>query len=450
MKIKRIIGKIFPDTNPVRLLYHRLVAILAAVYYRFPADKMTVVGITGTKGKTTTTNLIANILKVAGYQAGMASTVNFQIGHNRWINDSKQTTPKPFRLQKLLRRMVNAGCKYAVLEVSSHAITQSRIWGINFDVAVVTNAANDHLEYHGGFNSYLATKGRLFEKVSTGRRKFGVPKILVVNSDDEHFSFFNQYVADRKISYGIKGGTIYANDIKKGPEGVHFVLKVPNNQIAVELKLPGEFNVSNALAASSVALSLQVPIEKIKEGLEESSVIAGRCEHVRVGQKFDVIVDYAHTTESLRHLLKLYKGLTPGRLFAVFGATGDRDRVKRPLMGGVANQLADYIILTNDDPFNEQPWDIIEEIAKGVPRQEGHAFWKIMDRKEAIRLALTLAREGDTVVCAGMGAEDVLVIGNKRIPWNEKKIIEELLKREVEVEIQPDVWEKRDNVCFES
>lgn len=448
--MKKILRKIFPDTNPFRLLYHKVMAVVAALYYRFPANKMTIIGITGTKGKTTTTNLIANILKVAGYDAGMASTVNFQIGHNRWINDTKQTTLSPFRLQKLLRRMVNAGCKYAILEISSHAIMQSRIWGVNFDIAVITNVAKDHLEYHGGFNAYLATKGKLFEKVSIGKRKFGVPKILVSNSDDEYFSFFNQFVADRKISYGIKGGTIYANEVQKSPEGTHFVLKVPNNQIAVGLKLPGEFNVSNALAAASVAMALQVPLEQIKKGLEESSTVAGRCEHVRLGQKFDVIVDYAHTTESLKHLLKLYRSLTKGRLFAVFGATGNRDKSKRPLMGAVANEYADYIILTNEDPFDEQPWDIVEEVAKGVPRQEGRNFWKVLDRKEAIRLALTLAKEGDTVVCAGKGAEEVIVHGDKKIPWNEKKVIEELLTRKVEVEISPDNWEKRENVCFET
>ncbi|MFA6992079.1 MAG: UDP-N-acetylmuramoyl-L-alanyl-D-glutamate--2,6-diaminopimelate ligase [Candidatus Gracilibacteria bacterium] len=448
--MKKFLNKIFPDTNPIRLLYHRALAIVAAFVYRFPANKMIIIGVTGTKGKTTTVNLIANILKVAGFKLGMASTVNFQIGHEKWINDTKQTTLKPFRLQKLLKKMLNAGCKYAVLEVSSHAITQSRTWGINFDVAVVTNIANDHLEYHGGFNSYLAAKGKLFNKVSTGKRKFGVPKILVMNSDDQYYSFFNQFVADRKISYGLKGGTIYADQIEKNPEGSHFVLKVPNNQIAVKLKLPGEFNIYNSLAAASVAIALQIPLETIKQGLEESSSVAGRCEHVRVGQKFDVIVDYAHTTESLNALLSLYRKLTKGRMFAVFGATGDRDKAKRPLMGAVANELADYIILTNEDPFSEHPWDIIEGIAVGVKRTEGNNFWKILDRREAIRLALTLAREGDTVVCSGKGAEEVIVQGDKKIPWNEKKIIEDLLTREVEVEIGPDTWEKRENVCFKS
>ncbi|MFH1284428.1 MAG: UDP-N-acetylmuramoyl-L-alanyl-D-glutamate--2,6-diaminopimelate ligase [Candidatus Peregrinibacteria bacterium] len=443
--------KIIPETHPLRLFYHKIKGIVAALVYFFPADKLIVVGVTGTNGKTTTVNLITNILNTAGYKAGMTSTVNFQIGDERWANATKQTTLSPFHLQKLLKRMVKTGCKYAVIEVSSHAITQSRVFGINFDVAVITNVTLDHVEYHGSFNSYLNAKGGLFKSVSRGRRKFGIPKVTVTNADDKYFNFFNQFVADRKISYGLKSATVYAEKLEKKPEGSHFILHVPNNSVPIDLNLPGEFNVYNALAAASVGLVLQIPVETIKRALEESSTVAGRFEHINCGQKYSIIVDYAHTTEALESLLKLYRKLTPGKLFAVFGATGGgRDKAKRPKMGAAANEFADYIILTDDDPYEEDEWVIIEQVAEGIPRIEGKDFWKIPNRREAIRLALTKAVEGDCVVVAGKGAEEVMMVRGKKVPWNDKKVIEDLLEREVEVEIHPDEWEKRDNVRMQS
>lgn len=443
--------KLIPDTHPIRLLYHKLLGFIAALIYWFPADKMIVIGITGTNGKTTTANFITNILNTSGHKVGMTSTINFQIGEERWVNDSKQTTLGPFQLQKLLKRMVKERCKYAVVEVTSHALTQSRVLGINFDVGVLTNVTSDHVEYHGSFNQYLNAKGKLFKKVSKGRRKFGVPKVVVLNSDDKYYNYFNQFVVDRKVTYGLKAATIYAEKIEKKPEGSHFIMHVPNNAIPIELKLPGEFNVYNALAAASVALSLQINLEVIKKGLEDSASVAGRFEHVDKGQKYSVIVDYAHTPDSLENLLKLYRRLTTGNLFVVFGATGGgRDKGKRPLMGSVANEFADYVIVTDDDPYQEDEWEIIDQISKGVGRREGHRFWRIPDRREAIRLALTLAKADDTVIVAGKGAEEVIMLRGERIAWNDRKVIEDLLQRDVEVEIYHDEWVKRPNVRLES
>lgn len=436
-----------PDRHPLRLLYHKITSVIAAVINGFPANKMVVIGVTGTNGKTTTVNLITNILNTAGYKVGMASTINFQIGEKRWVNAAKQTTMGPFYLQKLLKQMVAAGCKYAVIEVTSHALDQSRVFGINFDIAVVTNVTAEHTEYHGDFNSYLAAKGKLFSQVSKGRRKFGVPKITVLNTDDKYYNYFNQFVADRKISYGLKVATVYAENIEKKPEGSHFILHVPNNAIPIEISLPGEFNVANCLAATSVCMALQIPLETIKKGLESSSSVSGRFEHVNAGQKYSVIVDYAHTPEAIENLFSLYKQLTSGRLFTVFGATGGgRDKSKRPRMGELANQYADYIVVTDDDPYEEDEWEIIEQIAAGIPRREGHNFWKIPDRREAIRLVLTLAKEGDSVVVAGKGCEEIMIVRGKKIPWNDKNVITELLSREIEVEIGNEQWEKRENV----
>ena len=446
--MKRFLAKIFPERHPLRLLYHKILGVIAAVMYGFPGNKMIVIGVTGTKGKSTTVNFITNILNCAGFKVGMTSTINFQVGDQRWVNATKKSTQSPFVLQKLLKEMVSVGCKYVVLEVTSHAIDQSRIFGINFDVAVVTNVAPEHIEYHGSFNSYIATKAELFKKVSRGKKKFGVPKVLVSNADDKYFSYFDQFVADRKITYGLKAATVYAENIERYPEGSHYILHVPNNSLPIELKIPGQFNVYNSLAATAVCMSLQVPLSMIKKGLDESSSIAGRFEHVRCGQKYSVIVDYAHTPESLEGLLKLYRGLTSGKLFVVFGATGGgRDKSKRPKMGGIANEFADYVIVTDDDPYEEDEWEIVEQVSKGIPRSEGKNFWKIPDRREAIRLALTLAHEGDCVVVAGKGSEEVIKLRGKTLPWSDKKVIAGLLEREIEVKIDEGVWEKRENVC---
>jgi UDP-N-acetylmuramoyl-L-alanyl-D-glutamate--2,6-diaminopimelate ligase len=426
--------KLIPDRHPLRLFYHKIKGFIAALINFYPASKLIVIGVTGTNGKTTTVNLITNILTHAGNKVGMASTINFQVGDEKWVNTTKQSTASPFFLQKLLKRMVNEGCKYAVIEVTSHAITQSRVYGINFDIAVITNVTPDHIEYHGSFNAYLNEKGKLFKYVSRGKRKFDIQKTLVMNFEDKYYSYFNQFVADMKITYGIKSGTIFAEKVVKKPEGSDFLLRVPNNAIAINLKLPGEYNIYNSLAAASVALALHVPLQTIKEGLENSTLVSGRFDHVNVGQNFSIIVDYAHTPESLESLFKLYKSLTKGNLYVVFGATGGgRDKAKRPKMGEIADYFADYIILTDDDPYEEDEMKIIDQISEGIKRKEGNRFWKIPNRREALRLALTMAKEGDCVVVAGKGCEEIMIVRGKKVLWNDKKVITELLEREIKI-----------------
>ncbi len=428
--------KLIPDTHPLRLLYHKIAAFFAALINFYPADNMIVIGVTGTNGKTTTVNLITNILTAWGQKVGMTSTVNFQVGDAKWTNTTKQSTLGAFKIQGLLKRMKNEGCKYAVIEVTSHSVTQSRILGINFDVGVITNVTPDHIEYHGGFNNYLNEKGKFFKKVSMDSRKVGVPKVLVLNADDQYYNFFNQYISDRKITYGMNYATVYSENVESTTSGSKFVLHVPNNVIPVEIKLPGQFNVYNALAAASACLAIGVPLDIIKKGLEESSGVPGRFEQVYAGQPYSVVVDYAHTPEALESLTKLYKGLAKGKLYTVFGATGGgRDKSKRPKMGQVVNENSDYIIVTDDDPYSEDELSIIDQVSTGIPRKEGHGFWKIPDRREAIRLALTLAREGDCVVVAGKGCEEVIMLRGKRLPWNDKQVIEGLLNREMEISV---------------
>ncbi|MFC1616546.1 UDP-N-acetylmuramoyl-L-alanyl-D-glutamate--2,6-diaminopimelate ligase, partial [Patescibacteria group bacterium] len=404
-------------------------------------DKLIVIGVTGTNGKTTTVNLITNMIEETGEKVGMMSTINFKIADKEWTNVTKQTTQSPFFVQKMLKKMVNEKCRYAVIEVSSHAVTQSRIWGINFDLALVTNVTPDHVEYHGSFDNYLDAKGHFFKQVSKGKRKYGISKIMIMNADDKYYNYFDKFVADRKLTYGLKSATIYASEVEMKPKGSSFNLHVPNNVIEMNFRLPGEFNIYNCLAAASVGIALNIDLQKIKSGLEKVQTIAGRFEHVNAGQPFSVIVDYAHTPESLESLFSMYQKLTSGRVFAVFGATGGgRDKSKRPKMGEVVNEYADYIIVTDDDPYEEDEWKIIEQVSEGIPRKEGKDFWKISDRKQAIRLALSLAEEDDTVVIAGKGAEEVIMIGEKAIPWNDKQVVKELLNRKVEFNISDEEW----------
>ncbi len=431
--------KLFPDTHPLRLLFHRLKAVIAALIYWFPADKMIVVGVTGTNGKTTTVNLLTEILDAAGEKVGMMSTINFQVGDQRWTNETQKTTASPFLIQKMLKRMAREGCKYVVMEVSSHALVQSRVWGVNIDVAVITNMTGDHLEYHGGYDEYRAAKAMLFEKVAKSPRKFGVSKVMVLNADDAEYNFFNQFVADRKLSYGMGSATVYAAQVNNTPQGSQYVLHVPNNKVDLKLQIPGEYNVYNSLAAATAALALGVEVANIKKGLERVRNVAGRFESVDCGQDFSVIVDYAHTPDALESLFSLYRKLTPGRLFAVFGATGGgRDKEKRPAMGKAVVQYADFIIVTNDDPYKEDEWQIIENVAEGVEREEGNNFWKIPDRFEAIRMALSLANEGDSVVIAGKGAQEKIFLKDGAHPWNDRKVVEQILSSKVEVELSED------------
>jgi UDP-N-acetylmuramoyl-L-alanyl-D-glutamate--2,6-diaminopimelate ligase len=353
-------------------------------------------------------------LKAAGFRVGVASSIHFQIGDTVWPNDTKQTTQGRFRLQHLLRQMVRARCDFVLLEVTSHALVQSRLWGVNVDTAVLTNIQRDHIEYHGSFENYLHAKGLLFSGLSRAERKHGIQKTAVLPSDEPHLAYFDAFPVDRKISYGSKG-IVNARDTVLFADGSRFTLKVPNTEISVGLKLPGDFNIQNALAASAAALSFGVKLSAIQKGLEAETEIPGRLETIRSGQPFTVIVDYAHTPESLEKVLSLLKPLTRGRLFLVFGATGGgRDKSKRPDMGRVAERYADYIVVTDDDPYTEPRMQIIEQIAEGVVSErtvrarrresnlaqpiaseaeliqiEGENFWMIRDRREAVRLALS-------------------------------------------------------------
>lgn len=433
----KYIKKAISDTNPLRLFYHKVLAVIAAIYYGFPSRFLNVIAVTGTKGKTTTTNLIAGVLKEAGNKVGMTSTINFQVADQTWVNKTKMTTLSPFVIQRLLRQMVRENCSHAVLEVSSHAIVQNRIWGVNVDTAVFTNIGEDHLEYHGGFENYLRAKGMLFSRLIRSPRKSGIQKVSILNRDDDNFAYFDQFLADIKYTFGSNQGTVFASDLELLPIGSKFTLHVPNASVDVNLKLPGEFNVYNALAASAVGMANNIHVDTLKEALEKASSIPGRYESLELGQPYNIIVDYAHTHESLENLLELYKKLTKGKLIAVFGATGGgRDKAKRPKMGAAADKHADIIIVTDDDPYEENEWDIIEDVCGGIKRREGESLWKIPNREEAIKLGMQIAEDGDTLVIAGKGAEEVQMLRGKKIEWDDRKVVRKIFSSTQYVEIK--------------
>lgn len=394
------------------------------------------IAVTGTKGKSTVVHLLANILQEAGHRVGVTSSIHFQIGDRVWPNDTKQTTQGRFTLQRLLREMVRARCEFAILEVTSHALIQSRLWGVNVDAAVLTNVSGDHLEYHGGFENYLHAKGLLFANLGRAERKFGIQKTAVLPTHEPNVAYFEAFPVDRKISYGLSKGIVHAGEVALHADGSKFTIKVPNDEISVDFKLPGDFNITNALAAAAAAIAFGVKLTAVKKGLESEAQIPGRLEAIRAGQPFTVIVDYAHTVDSLEKLLSLFRPLTKGKLFLVFGATGGgRDKSKRPEMGKIAARFADEIIITDDDPYTENRMQIIEQVAEGCGRHEGEGLWKVRDRRQAIRLALSAAKEEDTVLIAGKGCEPVQIIDGKRIEWDDRKVVREILGSALEVKL---------------
>lgn len=423
-KIKNYLRKHLP---PNWILFsHKLRGMTAAFWYRFPARNLIVVGVTGTNGKTTTCHLIAEILEQAGYKVGMATTIDFKIGHKIWPNETKMTMISPFALQKLLREMVKSGCQIAIIETTSHAIQQCRNWGIEYKMAVLTNITHEHLDYHPSFADYRQTKMKLFEQA----------KVNVINLDDPSASYFVQIPTERKITYGLKNNPdVSARKILAQPQGTLFTLVTPKGQVVIDLKLPGQFNIANALAASAAAIGLDVKLESIKNGLEKVKEIKGRMEKIivpsigRAKQDFTVIVDYAHTPDALEKIYQTIVDFNRGRIIAVFGSCGDRDKTKRPIMGAIAGRLADYIIVTNEDPYTEDPQAIIDQVASGVPRgatparpkKEGLNWWKIPDRRQAIEKAIKLAQKDDIVLITGKGAEVAMVWGDKKLPWSDQK-----------------------------
>jgi UDP-N-acetylmuramoyl-L-alanyl-D-glutamate--2,6-diaminopimelate ligase len=407
----------FPLPLPVPYLQvpdaRRALAHLAALVCGFPARQMRLIGVTGTDGKTTTVNLIYQILLAAGLGAGMVSTVNAVLGDRVAETGLHVTTPDAPAVQGYLAEMVASGLTHCVLEATSHGLAQRRVDACDWDVAVVTNVTHEHLDYHGTYEAYLAAKAILFESLLAGARKPGQPKVAVLNADDRSFVAFRNIPTDRQISYSLTSAAdLVARNLESGPFGTRFDLVFEGRVYPMSTPLSGEHNASNALAAVGAVLGLVpvVPMDAIQHGLETLVGIPGRLERIDAGQPFFVAVDFAHTPNALQHVIETGRAMIDdgGRVIMVFGSAGLRDRAKRRLMAEISARAADLTVLTAEDPRTESLSSILSEMAEGCVAaggREGESFFRIPDRLQAIYHALTSARLGDIVLVCGKGHE---------------------------------------------
>lgn len=410
--IKKLIPKpVFEFFQPA---YHRTLAYAGAMRYGFPSRGMKVIGVTGTKGKSTTVFLISKILETAGHKVAAIGSLGYKIDKKEWPNTLKMSMPGRFRLQRFLAEAKRAGCEFVVLEVTSEGIKQMRHLGVQFDTAVFTNIHREHLETHGSFENYLKAKQQLF--IACGKNH-------VINVEDEHAKDFLDIKADKIVTFGLRSGDVHPDAFEAMSD--HSEFTVLGEQVL--LPLSGQFNISNALAAIAASSIYNVNVHQAAEALAAVNVIPGRMEFVQ-REPFNVVVDYAHTPDSLKAVLEGIKKHTTGKVIVVFGCTGGgRDKWKRPEMGKIADELADEIILTDDDPYEESRQGIIEEIKKGIGRTEH--IETILDRREAIAAAVAMATAGDSLVITGKGSEPVMAVaGGKKIPWSDKEIVKEYLK----------------------
>lgn len=413
-------------------------AWLCAAWYGFPARALTLIGVTGTDGKTTTSTLIHAILQAAGYRAGLISTVGALIGDQLLDTGFHVTTPDAPDIQRYLADMVRAGLTHVALEATSHGLAQDRVTGCDVDVAVVTNITHEHLDYHKTYDNYRAAKARLFEFLDTSAAKPGVPRCGALNADDSSFTFLAGRFTAPRLAYGLAQGEVRAAGLTATPAGWQFTVVSPAGAHAVTTPLVGLYNVSNILAAwSATVVALGVEPLAAARGIASVAGVPGRMERIDLGQPFTAIVDFAHTPNALknalltaRQLLNPAAPLTPhsvprgrGRVIAVFGSAGLRDVEKRRLMAETSAELADLTILTAEDPRTEPLEAILEMMAFGARRKggvEGHTFFRVPDRGEALRLAVRLAQPGDVVLACGKGHEQSMCFGAVEYPWDDR------------------------------
>lgn len=401
----------------------RVLGVLAGRFYREPASRLCMVGVTGTNGKTTVTYLCKGVLETAGRRVGLIGTVAYQIGDERL--PAAHTTPGAVELQALLARMVNAGMNAAVMEVSSHALAMDRTTGCEFDVAIFTNLTQDHLDFHADMDGYFQAKLRLFADLDPAGRKLR-PKRAIVNIDDARGARVCEASRVPVWTYAIqKPADIRAEDVRLALSGTRFTAATPHGRFPVESRLVGEHNVYNILAAIGVGLHEGLSPEIIQRGIASVVNVPGRFERVEAGQDFTVVVDYAHTDDALLRLLTAAQALKTGRVITVFGCGGDRDRGKRPKMGRVAARLSDVVFLTSDNPRSEDPAAILREIEVGVREalaDKQIRYEVIADRRAAIEAAVREAKSGDTVLIAGKGHEDYQIVGATRLHFDDREV----------------------------
>jgi UDP-N-acetylmuramoyl-L-alanyl-D-glutamate--2,6-diaminopimelate ligase len=413
-------------------------AALSAAFYGFPGRKLTVIGVTGTDGKTTTSTLIFEILKAAGLQAGMISTLSAQIGDLNLDTGFHVTTPEAPEVQRFLAAMVASGLTHGVLEATSHGLEQQRVAGAEFDLGVVTNITHEHLDYHGSYENYRAAKARLFVSLAeTAPKPQGNPRLAVLNRDDRSFDYLSPKVrlltpAVRQVTYGFHPeARVRAESIEHHPGGLRFTAVGDGFRMDISSRLVGAFNVSNCLAAIAATVEgLGLDPEAAREGIAALPGIPGRMEVIDLGQDFMAVVDFAHTPNALRRALETARRLVSGRIIAVFGSAGLRDREKRRLMAEISADLADLTMLTAEDPRTESLEGILGEMAEGARARggiEGQTFWRVPDRGQALRFAVSLARPGDIVIACGKGHEQSMCFGEIEYPWDDRQALQAVL-----------------------
>lgn len=416
----------YPTTRVTRILVsdaREALARLAAAFYGHPSSRLQVLGVTGTNGKTTVAFMVKTLLEAAGCSSGLLGTVRYEIGER--VIPASRTTPEAVEIQAMLAQMERAGCRACVMEVSSHALDQKRVLGVDFDVAIFTNLTQDHLDWHGTMENYYAAKEKLFRSSGGGKKQ-----TAVINIDDAYGGrLVERSDCAVKLTYGLsEAAQLRAVDIELGPDGCHFRVEGGGEPWRMRLPLIGRHNVYNALAAVGAALALRVPATAIRQALEGMAPVPGRLERVECGQPFTVLVDYAHTDDALRNVLRTLKEITSGRLLLVFGCGGSRDKGKRPKMGRVAAELASLTLITSDNPRKESPEDIAAQIVAGYREVRADGLVVELDRRRAIEEILRQAQPGDTVLLAGKGHETYQEFKDTVVPFDDRVHAREVLE----------------------
>ncbi len=415
--MRHIISKLLPQR--MKNFFHLAEAVAASWYFGRPSRGLVIIGVTGTNGKTTTSTLIARILEEDGKKVALASTISFRIAGVERVNSSKFTTLSGRRLQGFLRSAADAGCTHVVLEVSSHALDQQRVSGISYEVAVITNVTREHLDYHRTMEEYRRAKRRLFDNA----------KKAVVNLDMWEPEFFLAGAREKRTYSTVDSkADLYAEGLEIALSGSTFTV----SGVPFRVAIPGKFNVENALAAIAATSAIGVPLEVTARAIEKVKLVPGRMDSVENRLGAHIFIDYAVTPDSLDKLYGLASSMraTGAKIVSVFGACGERDRGKRPIMGEIVSSNADVVILTNEDPYHEDPERILDEVEKGITgKEQGTDYFRIPDRREAIRKALSILAPGDILLVTGKGAEETMAVGDERLSWNDRKVIEEELEK---------------------
>jgi UDP-N-acetylmuramoyl-L-alanyl-D-glutamate--2,6-diaminopimelate ligase len=425
---RTIVKKIIPSGlfRRIEPTGHWIEAVLANIKYGFPARDMHVIGVTGTNGKTTTTFMIEKMLHSAGKQVAMLSTVAYGIGDDIRPQVEHITTAQAGILQKRLSEFKKAGVEWVVIETSSHALAQHRIWGIPYEIAIMTNVTGDHLDYHGTFENYLKAKVRLFKIANRHGRKFGV-----VNADDPNAGRFVDNIS-RSMTYGVKNGQLKATNVFLGADHSTYQVEYDSDIYNIHVNIPGEFNVSNSLAALAVGREIGLSKEQIEQGLAALDNVEGRMETIDEGQNFSVIIDFASTPDAFEQLFDTVRPATKGKLISVFGSAGRRDKAKRPIQGEIAGKFSDEVILTEEDDRDVDGNEILAQIAAGAEKAgkiKDKDLFLVHDRTSAIKFALSRASSpDDTVVLLGKGHEKTIERADGEIPWNEAEVTRKLLR----------------------